>query len=135
MNTNYRYGMRNRGYSIGCQPMNGLKDVAPDDNERYPNILTYDRELTTQEVEDYELDFLGSKTEAEEIIDRLPELCREEFGFIAEMASEAAINRKVVRAHLRGYLTCLVDLGKISVSEEIIVKKHFLNIINGDNVL
>lgn len=55
----YRYGMRLRGFSIGCQPMQGLQDVMSDKDGRYYDILGYDRELTVKEIEDYELTFLG----------------------------------------------------------------------------
>lgn len=58
----YRYGMRLRGFSIGCQPMNGLCDVTDDPNGRYYDILAYDRMLTGDEVTNYELTYLG-KTE------------------------------------------------------------------------
>ena len=52
----HKYGMRLRGFSIGCQPMEGLKGAEEDAAGRYHNILTYDRELTAQEVAEYELD-------------------------------------------------------------------------------
>ena len=54
----YFYGMRLRGYSIGCQPMNGLMMVMDDENGHYHNILVYMRKLTDQEMWDYELDLL-----------------------------------------------------------------------------
>ena len=53
----YKYGMRLRPYSLGCQPKNGLVSVYLDN--RYWNILIYNRKLTDQEVSDYELDYLG----------------------------------------------------------------------------
>ena len=53
----YKYGMRLRPFSIGCQPMDGLVEIMIDN--RYWNILIYDRKLTDQEVSDYELDYLG----------------------------------------------------------------------------
>lgn len=59
----YRYGMRLRGFSIGCQPMEGLRDVADDKTGRYYDILGYDRQLTPREMEDYELVFLGKDGE------------------------------------------------------------------------
>lgn len=52
----YTYGMRLRGFSIGCQPMNGLIECEPDKSGKYYDILYYGRELTEQEVKDYELD-------------------------------------------------------------------------------
>lgn len=52
----YRYGMRLRGFSIGCQPMDGLVERQDDTSGFYHDILVYDRELTQKEREDYELD-------------------------------------------------------------------------------
>lgn len=54
----YRYGMRLRGFSIGCQPMHGLDHAEDDPTGRYYNILVYNRPLTEQETKDYELDEL-----------------------------------------------------------------------------
>jgi hypothetical protein len=53
----YKYGMRLRPFSIGCQPMDGLVKVCL--TTGYWNILIYNRKLTDQEVSDYELDYLG----------------------------------------------------------------------------
>ena len=54
----YRYGMRLRGFSPGCQPMDGLLGREEDTSRKYWDILVYDRELTEQEVRDYELEEL-----------------------------------------------------------------------------
>lgn len=54
----FKYGMRLRGFSIGCQPMNGFVERLDDTTGMYHDILVYDRELTDTEVEDYELDRL-----------------------------------------------------------------------------
>lgn len=56
MKKEYRYGMRLRGFSPGCQPMRGLVERVDDPTGRYHDVLIYDRELTEQEVRDYELD-------------------------------------------------------------------------------
>ena len=55
----YEYGMRCRGYSIGCQPTKRLVDRKDDPSGRYYDILIYDRKLSDQELYDYELDYLG----------------------------------------------------------------------------
>ena len=55
----YRYGMRLRGFSIGCQPKDGFLDREDDESGRYYDILIYGRQLTDRELEDYELDYLG----------------------------------------------------------------------------
>ena len=55
----YRYGMRLRGFSIGCQPMNGFYERQDDPTGKYHDILIYTRQLQDEELEDYELDYLG----------------------------------------------------------------------------
>lgn len=52
----YKYGMRLRGFSIGCQPMDGLVERQDDTSGFYHDILVYDRMLTQKELDDYELD-------------------------------------------------------------------------------
>ena len=59
----YVYGMRLRGFSPGCQPMDGL-DAVMEGNKKYYNILIYDRELTDEEVRDYELDRIPEEGDA-----------------------------------------------------------------------
>ena len=54
----YRYGMRLRGFSPACQPMNGLVRREDDPTGKYWDILIYDRELTPEEVRSYDLDEL-----------------------------------------------------------------------------
>lgn len=61
----YYYGMRLRGCSPGCQPKKGLADVLPGYTVKqgkiyrlYHDVLVYNRELTEQELRDYELDFI-----------------------------------------------------------------------------
>ena len=53
----YYYGMRLRGFSPGCQPMDGLKR-AEDGKGKYHSILVYDRVLSEKELRDYELDYI-----------------------------------------------------------------------------
>ena len=59
----YRYGMRLRGFSIGCQPKDGFLDREDDSTGRYYDILLYDRALTDRELKDYELDYIGKEIE------------------------------------------------------------------------
>jgi len=58
----YKYGMRLRGFSLGCQPMNGLVDRMDDPSGRFWNILVYNRELTEREIKDYELEAINEET-------------------------------------------------------------------------
>lgn len=54
----FKYGMRLRGFSPGCQPMNGFLRREDDTTGKYHDILVYDRQLTEQEVYAYDLDEL-----------------------------------------------------------------------------
>lgn len=54
----YRYGMRLRGFSIGCQPINGFIRREDDVTGKYHDIIVYDRKLNNAELEDYELDYI-----------------------------------------------------------------------------
>ena len=56
----YWYGMRLRGFSIGCQPMEGLVDWVEAQNPNYYDYLFYDRKLTDDEVKQYDLEFFGN---------------------------------------------------------------------------
>lgn len=55
----YKYGMRLRGFSLGCQPMNGFVERQDDTTRKYHDILLYNRQLTEEELKNYELDYLG----------------------------------------------------------------------------
>lgn len=57
----YIYGMRLRGFSIGCQPRDGFIDREDDPSGRYYDILVYERQLTKKELEDFELDFISEE--------------------------------------------------------------------------
>lgn len=55
----YLYGMRLRGFSLGCQPMKGIIERRDDHTGKYYDLLVYSRKLTDEELERYELDYLG----------------------------------------------------------------------------
>ena len=55
----FKYGMRLRGCSPGCQPTWGYIGRADDLMGKYYDIIRYDRALTEQERKQYELDYLG----------------------------------------------------------------------------
>lgn len=54
----YKYGMRIRGFSIGCQPMEGFIERLDDPTGKYFDIITYSRELTAEEIRHYSLDYI-----------------------------------------------------------------------------
>lgn len=58
MDKYYKYGMRLRGYSPGCQPK-GVVFREDDPSGKYYDIVVYDRKLTEKEITDYELDELN----------------------------------------------------------------------------
>ena len=72
------YGMRLRGYSIGCQPMDGLIERQDDVLNEYHDILVYNRPLTMNEVRDYELDFLGKRREEKHDGQAVSEACAQD---------------------------------------------------------
>ena len=72
MQQQYFYGMRLRGCSPGAQPK-GFIERRDDPLERYHDILAYPRQLTDDELRDYELDFLGPKSDSVVVDDLLPE--------------------------------------------------------------
>lgn len=55
----YKYGMRLRGFSIGCQPKEGFVERVDDPTGKYWDILIYDRELSEEETRAYDLDFIS----------------------------------------------------------------------------
>ena len=54
----YKYGMKYRGFSIGCQPMNGFYERLDDKTGKYYDIIVYNRKLNDSEIRDYELDYV-----------------------------------------------------------------------------
>ena len=55
----YKYGMRSRGFSVGCQPINGLVEREDDPTGKYYDVLIYSRQLSNDELTEYELDYIG----------------------------------------------------------------------------
>lgn len=54
--TEKKYGMRLRGFAPMCQPKEGFVRREDDPSGRYYDILVYNRELTENEIRNYELD-------------------------------------------------------------------------------
>lgn len=57
----YKYGMKYRGYSIGCQPMQNLIRATEDETGKYYNILEYSEPLTAEQINNYQLADLQKK--------------------------------------------------------------------------
>ena len=59
----YLYGMKLRGFSIGCQPMRGFVMRLDSPSAEFYDILVYDRLLEWREVQAYELEFIRAVNE------------------------------------------------------------------------
>jgi hypothetical protein len=59
----YAYGMRAHGFGLSFQPMRGWLDRKGDPLSIYYDILFYRNKLTDQEMDTYELDYLGTAEE------------------------------------------------------------------------
>ena len=57
----FKYGMRSRGFSPGCQPMQGFIERQDDVFGEYHDVLVYSRPLTGIEMTEYELDYIGKR--------------------------------------------------------------------------
>lgn len=55
-NAEYVYGMRARGFAPLCQPMNGLIERRDSNTTDYYDLIVYNRELTDEEIRDFQLD-------------------------------------------------------------------------------
>ena len=55
----YLYGMRARGFSIGCQPKENYHSRYDSCSHRWYDIIAYTEKLTDDDVTQYELDYLG----------------------------------------------------------------------------
>lgn len=56
----HKYGMRLRGYSMGTQPRGVEKwEDADKDKDGYWSYIYYEEKLTDEQVENYDLDYLG----------------------------------------------------------------------------
>lgn len=56
--TEHRYGMRLRGFSPGAQPRGSIRRE-DDPPGKYHDIIVYDRQLSADEIAEYELDELN----------------------------------------------------------------------------
>jgi hypothetical protein len=56
----YNYGMRLRGFSIGCQPMEHFYEHVDDANNEYWDIISYTQPLSDFNIKHYSLIFLGT---------------------------------------------------------------------------
>lgn len=60
----YLYGMRLRGFSIGCHP-SGVVERMDDTIGKYWDVIAYSRKLTDSELTAYVLDYIGEESENE----------------------------------------------------------------------
>lgn len=58
----YYYGMRLRGFSVGCQPMDNLKGAVDVTSDRYHDIIAYTKKLSEKDEYVYDLDNVTNAT-------------------------------------------------------------------------
>lgn len=81
MSNTYTYGMRLRGFAPGCQPLDGLIESNEDPSGKYHSILTYNRELTPEELTEYELDDISANERAMlELLDAFEDILKSSTG-------------------------------------------------------
>lgn len=57
-----KYGMKHRGYSIGCQPSGVIKVEDSDKNKTgYWSFIYYENKLTEEQILKYELEEIGEE--------------------------------------------------------------------------
>ena len=49
-------GMKERGFSLGCQPKDGLLGLSDKSSDKYYDIIEYSSKLTKKEIKEYKLD-------------------------------------------------------------------------------
>ena len=52
----FYYGMRLRGFSVGCQPMENLRGRVDVTTDRYHDVIAYSRKLSENDLYKYDLD-------------------------------------------------------------------------------
>ena len=57
----FYYGMRLRGFSPGCQPMDGFVERQDDWTGKYWDILVYDHMLSDADCDHYDLEFITNE--------------------------------------------------------------------------
>lgn len=70
-NNIYKYAMKYRGYSIGCQPMQNLIEAQEDPTGKYYNILLYSEPLTPEQIQSYQLIDMQPQPDIKEILTNL----------------------------------------------------------------
>lgn len=101
----WTYGMRLRGFSIGCQPMDGFLERKDDPNGKYHDLIVYSRCLTDREVNDYELDFIDGRILPGQLKFNVEELKKEMHSFEdtnASLADALGVSRQSVSQVMNG---------------------------------
>ena len=57
----FLYGMKERGFSPGCQPKGGFIERIDDVFNEFYDILIYNRKLTKEELDEYELSYITER--------------------------------------------------------------------------
>lgn len=78
-NNIYKYAMKYRGFSIGCQPIQNLIEAQEDPTGKYYNILLYSEPLTPEQIQSYQLIDMQPQPEIKEILINLYKALNRDF--------------------------------------------------------
>lgn len=75
----YRYGMKYRPFSIGCQPLENLIEAQEDATGVYYNILLYSEKLTQDQITSYQLTDLQPQPDIKQLLTNLYKALNRDF--------------------------------------------------------
>lgn len=75
----YRYGMKYRPFSIGCQPLENLIEAQEDPAGVYWNILLYSEPLTPEQIKSYQLTDLQPQPDIKQLLTELYKALNRDF--------------------------------------------------------
>lgn len=70
----YKYGMKERGVGLGCQPINFVDYKDLENSTKYYSYVWYNRPLTDEELEKYEMELVEDRTLEQKLTDVLDNL-------------------------------------------------------------
>lgn len=75
----YKYGMKYRPFSIGCQPLENLIEAQEDPTNKFYNILLYSEPLTPEKIKSYQLTDLQPQPDIKQLLTELYKALNRDF--------------------------------------------------------
>lgn len=75
----YKYGMKYRPFSIGCQPLENLIEAQEDPTNKFYNILLYSEALTPEQIKSYQLTDLQPQPDIKQLLTELYKALNRDF--------------------------------------------------------